>query len=320
MGHHAFGRPKRAVALLAVLAGGALAGSLVVAPAASALLPTTTTVTASPAVSQVGDSVTLTAGVYLKPLGGLLVTPSGYVSFSAVTGSGKTVLGKAKLGHCLLSTCYASLTTTALPAGTTSVTGFYGGDLVGNPSIGSAAVTVTAPPPSSTTATCGPDQPCSTEQITSSDGQTQLQVDAPPDPNGQTITASLTNGTLHCPGDVDTELGALATFETTTPSGDLTVHYLGHNSVGAQMQANYASHTLYLGCFASDQPFDGYTGGVFGPAPFVAADGLYEAQLGNCANNSGELPCFTNIAGPGSDDEVVVQVGSNYIYDPKVVV
>lgn len=298
------------------LAAVALGGSLVVAPAASAIVPTTTTVTASPAASNVGDSVTLTASVYLKPVGGLGVTPTGYVSFTASNGTQTTALGRAKLGRCLLTTCTATLTTTSIPAGSTSARASYAGDLIASGSTGSTPISVTSVD-SSTSATCGPGEQCDTVTITSSDGQTQLSVDSPPSAGGQTVTASLdSNARLHCPGDTDAEVGALATFNSTSSTGEKVVHYVGYGTHGDQMFNNYAQHTTYVGCFGAPHPFYGYTNGSYGPAQFVAADGLYEAQLSSCANNSGQRPCFLNIAGDGYDElQVTTQPG-----DPKVIV
>lgn len=307
---------RRIAALVAGIAAAAFGGSLIVAPAASAVLPTTTTLTASAPNSVVGDSVTLTAAVYLKPLGGLVVTPSGYVYFSASNGAVTTALGRAKLGSCFRTSCIARLTTTALPAGSTSARASYAGDLVAGASAGSTPINVT-PVDDSTAVTCGPAQPCSTPTITSSDGQTQLSIDSPPSAGGQTVTASLdSNARLHCPGDVDPEVGPLATFNTTSPTGEKVVHYVGYGSHADQMDYNYGAHTTYVGCFGAPHPFNGYTNGVYGPAQFVSADGLYEAQLSSCANNSNPRPCFTNIRGDGYDEvQVTTQPG-----DPKVIV
>ncbi|HJQ42472.1 MAG TPA: hypothetical protein VJ831_05275 [Jatrophihabitantaceae bacterium] len=308
--------------MIAGLAATALAGSLAVAPAASAaILPTTTTVTASPATSVAGDAVTLTARVYLKPVGGLIITPSGFVNFTASNGTTTTPLGQARLGRCLLSACFASITTTGIPAGSTVARAAYAGDLVAGKSSGSTPITVTVPlpPPAdgSTTETCAPDQSCSTETISSADGNTELTIDAPPAPDGQTVTASLdSNGVLNCPGDVDPHLGALATFETTSATGELIVHYVGHGDVAAQMEANYAAHTVYMGCFGSPTPFDGWVGGSPGPAQFVAADGLYEAQLSNCTNVGNVPPCATNI-NAATYDEYEVHTGTPG--DPKII-
>ena len=140
-------RALRAAAALAVV-GLVAAGSSLLAPSASAagILPTTTTVTASPASSTQGDAVTLTATVKVLGLPGLGITPTGSVSFTALDGPSSTPVGSQALGACLLKTCTASISTTALPVGTTSVKATYAGDLLAAASSGFAAVSV-APVP-----------------------------------------------------------------------------------------------------------------------------------------------------------------------------
>ena len=194
--------PRRAVRAAAALAvvGLVAAGSSLLAPAASAagILPTTTTVTASPASSTQGDAVVLTATVNVLGLPGLGITPTGLVSFAALNGSSSTPLGSKALGACLLKTCTASITTTALPVGTTSVNATYAGDLLAAASSGSAGVSVaplTPPDPEPDVedeVTCGNTSTCSTETITSPDGSTELTVSS--NEGNQTVTASLTEG------------------------------------------------------------------------------------------------------------------------------
>ncbi len=279
-------------------------GGVAFAPAASAaVLTTTTTVTASPATSVKGTAVTLTASVFLKPVGGVMLTPAGQVSFFAKNGAAQTPLGSAKLGTCLLTTCKASITSTAIPAGTTSVQGVYSGDVVAGSSQGTAPVTVTDP--STQTVTCQANTSCqATATVTSADGTTTLTVTADPSASNQTVHADLVNGQqLHCPGDSDPVLGGLGTFTSTATDAGKTIDYTGSGNVGAQMYANYAAHTLYVGCFASDTQFMGYINGVYQPAQLVieTSGTFYEAQLGNCANNSGQKPCAQNVGGTGPD-------------------
>jgi hypothetical protein len=57
------------------------------------------------------------------------------------------------------------------------------------------------------------------------------------------------------------------------------------------MLNNFNAHPNYAGCWGSVSPFQGYVYGVYGDAVFVPSDGLYEAQLSNCAANGGALPC-----------------------------
>jgi hypothetical protein len=141
-----------------------LTTTAVVTPASAALqlglLPTSTTVSASQNTvvvqstdpSFVPQSTVLTATVKLAPVGGLLITPSGVVTFTARDAHGDTInLGSAPVSACLLSLtkCTAAVTTnkfyvaTADQAngGTTwTVTASYPGDLVAKPSNGTTTV------------------------------------------------------------------------------------------------------------------------------------------------------------------------------------
>src|SRR4051812_11752175 len=94
----------RTVALAALAIGGL---SVALAPAASAAIPSTTTVSASPSSGTVGSSVTLTAKVAAAIVGGVIITPTGTVTFSYVNGSMSGTLGSASLGSCLLAACTA---------------------------------------------------------------------------------------------------------------------------------------------------------------------------------------------------------------------
>ncbi len=124
-----------------------------VPPAQAAVLPTTTTLAVSDSDIVEGDSVTLTASVSISGGGGLLVTPSGNVTFTADTASGTTQLGSASVPPGCVpgsSPCRAELTTTALPVGDVLVTARYAGDALTQPSSGTAQVTVTAAAPTLT--------------------------------------------------------------------------------------------------------------------------------------------------------------------------
>jgi hypothetical protein len=283
-----------AVAVVSLVA----AGSSLVAPAVSAegLLPTTTTVTASPATSTAGDPVTLTATVSTLGLPGLGVTPTGSVAFTASDGSSTTSLGAATLGSCLLTTCSASITTSAIPAGSTSVTASYAGDLLSAASSGSASITVTPPPDPEpepdveTTIVCGPEvQVCTTPVITSNDGSTTLTAssDGP-----QTIhTALFGDGDLDCPGRTDTPPGAEAEFTNSSETSGMTVTYrLTPGPAAKAMKAEYKKHPNYLGCFGSEYQFNGFTNGVHGPAN--ASGNMFVAQLASCTFTGGVPPCF----------------------------
>jgi large repetitive protein len=149
---HLLRRPRKTVTtlLLALVASlPVVAVGLVPAPA-SAILPTSTTVSASPASSVVGTPVTLTATVTLQGLGGALVTPSRDVRFTATAGGPTVQLGTAQLpAGCLLTirVCDASLTTSALPVGSVTVTATYVGDSIAATSSGTTQATVAPRPP-----------------------------------------------------------------------------------------------------------------------------------------------------------------------------
>lgn len=281
---------------MGVLAAVASVAALV-APSASAEgpIPTGTTVTAAPASSTEGDPVTLTATVsLLDVLPGLGVVPTGAVAFSA----GSTPLGTADLGSCLLTDCTATITTTAIPAGSTSVTAAYAGDTLAAASSGSTPVTVASipdpepEPDVETTKVCTTGNTCSTQTITSPDGLTSLQVTA--EGGNQTVYAALyQNEQLHCPGRDEPQPGALAEFENSSPTGSKTITYRLEKTAARDMKIEWNMHPDYLGCYGSPEQFNGFTNGVYGPATFSAEDGMFVAQLASCAFTDGQRPCFT---------------------------
>lgn len=146
-------RPRQRLALAFLALATSAAVTLVAtgpSQAASAPLATNTVVVASPTTSHQGDQVAITATVHLNlSAKGLLVTPSGSVSFSASNGITSVPLGSATVGRCLLTigSCTATVRTTALPAGTAvAITAQYAGDTISKPSAGQTTVTVLAPP------------------------------------------------------------------------------------------------------------------------------------------------------------------------------
>jgi hypothetical protein len=321
----------RSAFAIAVTAGIALALIPATSADAAGLLATSTTVTATPATSVVGTSVTLKAIVKVLGLNGLGVTPRGPVTFTSHNLLGAMAsLGTVSLSSCFLTPCVATLVTSAMPVGTISVTGAYGGDGLSKPSQGSAAAHVNPNPSPGTSQsiTCYSGQPCATGTMVSADQTTQLQISATASSGNQTVSGSLTDGTLQCSpaapdgegpdGDGDDDdgvfVGALATFETTASDVVKTVTYTGTGTTGATMYHQYAEHTAYASCYGQDTPWQGYTTGVYGPAPFNATDGLYVAQLPNCANHGGQKPCFTNSKGSGSIDSYVIKTLAG---DPK---
>ncbi len=144
-------RPVAGIALASGLVVGGMLGVGASPASAAGILPTTTSVVASPASSAInpipfGKLVTLTATV--GPLD-LLITPSGSVTFSIVSNGYTVPLASPKLSSCiiLLSKCTASASV-ELPSGTWVVTGSYSGDLLSATSSGATTVVV-APEPTS---------------------------------------------------------------------------------------------------------------------------------------------------------------------------
>jgi hypothetical protein len=280
-------------AALVLLATGGLTVAMTPAATAAGVVPSTTTVSASPSSATVGASVKLTAKVAAAVVGGAVVTPSGPVAFSYTNGTSSGSLGSATLGSCLLSSCTATLATTALPYGTNTVTAVYGGDGVVAGSSGSTTVTMAAPPPppppvptsNSSTVTCNAGNYCEAAVKSSSTNPTNtMDVLSSPSSSQQTVKALLENGkNLHCPQNTDNQTGALGTFEVTVNDTSKTVTYVGFGNTARSMKSNYLAHVTYAGCFGSVNPFNGFVGGVYGPAVFVPSDQLYEAQPGVCS-------------------------------------
>ncbi|MGO4257665.1 Ig-like domain repeat protein [Marmoricola sp. RAF53] len=198
----------RTVSLLAALGLVAAVPLGVQAPAGAAgPLPTSTKVTASATSVIVGTPVTLTAKVSILNLGGLILTPTGSVAFSTSTGGPATGLGSAPLSSglsCVLTSCTATLTTSALPVGTNTVAASYAGDLLGAASAGTTTVQV-APPPDT-----APSAPTLT--ATSQVGSIQLHWTSASD-GGQPIT-----GYAIQRGPAAT--GPFTTLATGLPTGD----------------------------------------------------------------------------------------------------
>jgi hypothetical protein len=292
------------------------------------VLPSSTTVSASPSSSYAGTPVTLTATVGVLGQNGLGITPTGSVKFTSTNGSATVTLGSASLGSCLLTQCTATLTTSSIPVGTVSVTASYPGDSLVGPSSGSTPVTV-APNPSpgsSSTVVCYAGQPCDTGPV-STGQKTSADVSAPPSSSTQTLSATTTTQQLHCApagkpdgdGDDDDSTpfpGDLVTFSDTATDVGKTLKYTGTGSTGSLMLHQYQEHTAFVGCYGSTSDFYGYTGGKYGLAPFNAQDGLFEAQLSNCALHSGQKPCFTNTQGSGTTDTYNVFTPAG---DPKYI-
>ena len=318
-----FGRPTlRRSAAAAALAVGATVLALAPAPAwAAGPLPSSTALAVSPKTSVVGTTVTLTATVKVLNSNGLGITPTGSVTFTSTNGTQTVTLGSAPINSCLLTTCKATLKSAAVPIGTTSATASYPGDTLVGASQGSAALTVTAPTTTSSSSTviCYAGQPCDTGKVQRTSSTTSADVSDPGSSSTQTLSASVSTQTLHCArsggdgpdgdGDDDDDdgvfTGDLVTFSGTATDVGKTLKYTGTGNTGKVMKHNVTEHPSFAGCYGSPTPFHGYTGGVYGAAPFNATDGLYEAQLASCSTVGNQPPCFTNSATSTSDTYTV---------------
>ncbi|HUR51226.1 MAG TPA: Ig-like domain repeat protein, partial [Mycobacteriales bacterium] len=136
-------RKARAAAVLGAFAVAGSASLLQAPPASAGILPSTTTVSASPTTSYINTPVTVTATVSLLGLPGLLVTPTGTVSFAFDRGTTHVNIGSATIAGCLLTTCTVSRTTSSLPGGGAgTITASYSGDTFLAPSSATTPVTV----------------------------------------------------------------------------------------------------------------------------------------------------------------------------------
>jgi Big-like domain-containing protein len=318
--HNQRGRALHRSLAAAALATGAMVVALSATPAGAAgPLPSSTTLAVSPKSSVVGTTLTLTATVKVLNSNGLGITPTGSVTFTSTNGIQTVTLGSAPIGSCFLTTCKATLKSAAAPIGTTSATASYPGDSLVGASQGSTPMTVTAPSTTSSNSTviCYAGQPCDTGKVQRTGSTTSADVSNSGSSNTQTLSASVSSQTLHCAssggdgpdGDGDDDdgvfTGDLVTFSGTATDVGKTLKYTGTGTTGKTMKHNVSEHPSFAGCYGSPTPFHGYTGGVYGSAPFNATDGLYEAQLPSCSSVGNQPPCFTNSSTSTSDTYTV---------------
>jgi hypothetical protein len=321
----------RRLRLAAVLATTATAAALTLAvPAhAAALLNTTTSLAVTPSSTTFGQSVTFDATVKISGINSLGVTPKGTVTFTTKNSAGATfVVGSASLASCLLAPCHAVITSSAAPVGTTTAIATYGGDGLTNGSSGSHALTVSAVtnPGTSSTVTCYAGQPCDTGTINATDGTDHVDVVGAPSGSTQTVSASFSGSAPTCvepaenghpDGDGDDDdgvfVGSTVSFSSTATDAGKTITYKGTGSVGTTMQHQLSEHPTHAGCYGSPTQFNGYTNGVYGPAP-LRSDGFYEAILATCASNGNVAPCMKGVAVSGGYEYVVTAP----VGDPKL--
>ncbi len=195
-------RRKAAVALSTICLGVGLLVAPVAPAQAAGILPTTTTVQASGSPVLVGTPVTLTAKVSVLGLGGLLIIPTGQVTFTAVNGGPPVTLGSAALSpFCLLTPCTATLTTSALAVGTNTIKASYAGDLLAAASSGTTSVVVNTAVP------CAPNTPTAESQV----GSVELTWSSPCDGGSQILSYRLYRS--------DTAGGTYTQIATDLPTG-----------------------------------------------------------------------------------------------------
>ena len=189
------------------------------------------------------------------------------------------------------------------------------------------------PPSSSASATtCSAGTACGSPTVTSSDSSTSLQVTSDPSTGAQTLTVQV-GGLPDMLCSLSGSGSVTAEYHTSAADAAKIADYTVFGDAAVFAENFYAAHTDISGCYGSADEFNGWspappdctecTGGtwadgpyVYGPAPFDASTGLFEAFLGSCANHDGYQPCFTNISGDGSNTtEVHSPASAN---DPRI--
>jgi len=191
---------------------------------------------------------------------------------------------------------------------------------------------LSARPPSSSATTCALGTACSSPTVTSSDGSSALDVTSAPSTGSQTLTTQV-GGLPDMLCSLAGSGAVTAEYHTSASDAGKVADYTVFGAVATFAQNFYAAHTDISGCYGAVDQWNGWspappdctecTGGtwadgpyVYGPVPFDSDTGLFEGFLGNCANHSGYQPCFTNIAGDGSNDtQVHSPAGPN---DPRI--
>lgn len=198
-------------------------------------MPTTTTVTPSTSTAPFGSAVTLTSKVSILGLG-LIIIPSGTVTFSTTNSTGTHPLGSATLSGCVINPCTATLTTTALGVGANTVTASYGGDVLSAASSGSTNVFMTQPPSAPQNLIVSP-----------GDGKNTLTWSPPANPGSSPVTSYTINRAVGAGS-----FSYLATVPATptsyvdnTAANGTTYRYLvaANNAAGASAPSNEASGT-----------------------------------------------------------------------------
>jgi hypothetical protein len=324
-----------AVALLGSVAAVTLAGASGAAPVL-AVQSTTTSVVGTPAEvvtaepgnpGYVAEPTSLVATVTASPIGGLLVTPGGKVTFTAKDAYGATIaLGSKSVGVCLLTLlkCTATLSTNAFyvaPQDTTAggttwtVTASYPGDTVTTGSSGQTKIT----------ALTGSTQECSVAGgcfVSAENGDDTAfislniecttacsDIESVMKPaEAPRETANLSNAAnasyvaeagfgaptmASCLGGNDpTDTAGVSTNGYVEwPAADVTASdpaYVEYQLYGATADAQDALSDPSSICYSQLAPFTQADGS---PAVFDAALNQYEGVPAACSSNGGAFPC-----------------------------
>jgi large repetitive protein len=327
---HRSRRNLRAIAATAAVVAipMALPATMLSSASAAGLLPSTTTLAASPTSATQPANITLTATVSVLGLPGLGLTPSGTVSFS----DGGSI-GTGTISGCLLTTCTTSLTTSSsnLPVGTSTVTATFAGDLLAASSSGTASLTVIAPAPKGTpdnpfVTTC-PGGDCNTGTLSDAAGDTSADVDTSSQ-SGVTIDSSFGGAALPCgipgAGQVTTvnesANGGVKTITVTVTGAAAAAFGSWVNNEGDTEWVCYDANTDFSGFFSPDGTYpDNHQGFTeSGLVPQVTSGpyaGTYAGLLATCGSSFAPTPpCYQNwsrsVNGSGTTTSVTYQVVS----------
>jgi hypothetical protein len=307
---------------------GSLGAPAALAAPPTQILPTTTTVQASPStiVSSQGttagsygntafvpQSTKITATVSIALVNGLLVTPGGLggnVGFMAQDREGDVLLlGSVPVSSCLLIVhrCTATVPSNAFfvsPADATLgatnwlVTAIYSGDLLSKGSNNSTTVVATTGNESS----CITGEGCYTAAV-NGDGSAEIQLYAPcflncGDPpgtfnqyvgfGGPTMTACA-GGNNPVDGNGVSTNGVLA-FPTyaSTPTNPMEIVYSLFGPTAIAQESLPDPNSI---CYSASQPFVTANGTV---TPYDPVSQEYEGALAACNGTDSNLPCYYN--------------------------
>ena len=313
---HRFTARRRWAAAIGV-AGAIAAMSVVTSTNASAAISfaTTTKVTSASAWVAVGQPEKFTAKVSLnKAVKSLGITPTGNVVFT----TGTQTLGTGRLGACILVSCTASITTTALPQGEDDVVASYAGDGVSLPSSADTIVNVEVALASSSK-TCPPGVNCTTTTPYTDPGDgSVINSTLTTHPSGQTHTlnvALLTNNYVYecfvSPGNADDDLPRVDFGDSATDdTKQLTYDVKNADAEGLYLDFQSfvnKSVTPPMGCYTSTTPFNGWQqancdcdAAVYGPAGSFSPgeedpQTFYQAPLWPCSQTTPTAnipPCY----------------------------